>query len=223
MRVLLFDIDGTLIRTGGAGGAALMEAFTHEFRVDQPSDVPFAGRTDRGIAKNLFTLHGVDDTWSNWQRLHEKYLEFLTVHLPRHEGCVLPGIAPLLDAIDERSELIAGLLTGNTGEGARMKLEYYDLYHHFAFGGYGDQHPNRDDVAREALAASRSHLVDRLDATDVWVIGDTPLDIACARSIGANVAAVATGWHSVEKLAESKPDLLLADLQDASAFIQHLA
>src|SRR5262249_3669921 len=116
--------------------------------------------------------------------------------------------------LGQRPHLALGLLTGNIRAGARLKLGHYDLYHHFAFGGFGDQHWQRDDVAREALAAVGQHLGCAVDPRQVWVIGDTPLDIACGRAIGARVAAVATGWHSHAQLAAAQPDLLLNDLAD---------
>ena len=222
MVVLLFDIDGTLIQTGGAGGAALMTAFSDLFDVAEPKEVPFSGRTDRGIVRSLFRAHGIDDTDLNWHRLKDEYLRRLTIYLPQREGLVLPGIERLLDHLSARQGVAVGLLTGNVRDGARMKLEHFRLFHHFAFGGYGDHHVDRDDVAREALAACRAHLCHEVLADRVWVIGDTPFDVRCARAIGARVAAVATGWHSRDRLAATAPDLLLDDFDQCDAFLQHL-
>ncbi|MHB8973327.1 MAG: HAD hydrolase-like protein [Pirellulaceae bacterium] len=222
MVVLLFDIDGTLIQTGGAGGAALMTAFADLFGIAEPREVPFSGRTDRGIVRNLFHIHGVDDTDGNWHRLKDEYLRRLLMYLPQREGLVLPGIERLLDHLADRQDLAVGLLTGNVRDGARIKLEHYRLHHHFAFGGYGDLHADRDDVAREALAASRAHVGHELSPDQVWVIGDTPSDVRCARAIGARVAAVATGWHSRERLAAAAPDLLLDSLDPSDEFLQRL-
>src|SRR5205807_10014890 len=106
---------------------------------------------------------------------------------------------------------------------ARLKLGHFGLFNFFGFGGFGDQHWERDDVAREALAAVREQFGPRVAAENIWVIGDTPLDISCARAIGARVAAVATGWHSLDELAACKPDLLLADLSDAGPFLNFLS
>ncbi len=158
MMVLLFDIDGTLIKTGGAGGAALMTAFSDLFDVADPREVPFSGRTDRGIARSLFRAHHIDDTDSNWHRLKDEYLRRLLVYLPQREGLVLPGISQLLGHLSERDDVALGLLTGNARDGARLKLEHFRLFHHFTFGGYGDHFVKRDDVARAALAASREHV-----------------------------------------------------------------
>jgi phosphoglycolate phosphatase-like HAD superfamily hydrolase len=110
-----------------------------------------------------------------------------------------------------------GLLTGNVRAGAEKKLGFFELFDHFAFGGFGDRHFDRDDVAREALDVVRERCGPNVSCDRIWVIGDTPLDVQCARAIGARVIAVATGLHSVEELAPSKPDLLLPNLSDLSS------
>lgn len=222
MRVFLFDIDGTLVSTGGAGKAALDEAFTTEFRIPQSHDVPLSGRTDRGIARNLFELHGLEDSEENWARFRAAYLRHLPQELPRRKGTVLPGVSAILNLLREREDVAIGLLTGNVPEGARIKLEHYGIYHHFAFGGFGDRHGHRDDVAREALAAARAHVSRPLAEDRVWVIGDTPLDVSCARSIGARVVAVATGQFTSAELAGASPDVLLEDLSDTAVLVDRL-
>ncbi len=180
MVVLLFDIDGTLIKTGGAGGRALMEAFSVNFDITNPQEVPFSGRTDRGIAQNLFRLHGIADTQSNWDLLRTDYLQRLAYYLPRREGEVLPGVQPLLDQLAQLAHVAIGLLTGNMRDGARVKLQHYGLSQYFPFGGFGDRYVDRDDVVREALAASKAYTQLDLSPEQMWVIGDTPLDIRCA-------------------------------------------
>ncbi len=220
--VFLFDIDGTLIHTGGAGGHALLSAFTAEFGVAKPAKVAFSGRTDRGIAGSLFQAHGIENTVDHWHRLRGEYLRRLVVHLPEYEGRVLPGVLQLLDGLSDRDDTAMGLLTGNAREGARLKLEHYALFHHFPFGGFGDSSPDRNDVAQEAFAAALDYLKEDIAPHRVWVIGDTPLDVSCARAIGARAAAVATGWHSIEELEAAKPDLLLTDLEDTGQVIELL-
>jgi phosphoglycolate phosphatase-like HAD superfamily hydrolase len=222
MVVLLFDIDGTLIQTGGAGGVALMSAFSDVFGVPDPREVPFSGRTDRGIAHSLFRAHGIEDSETNWQRLKEEYLRRLQLYLPQREGMVLPGIERLLGDLATYQDYAIGLLTGNILDGARLKLNHYRLWHHFAFGGYGDHFVDRDDVARAALAASRGYVRCELSPDQVWVVGDTPMDIRCARAIGARVVAVATGWHSRDRLAAAGPDLLLDSFEQAEPFLELL-
>ncbi len=219
MYVCLFDIDGTLLASGGAGKAAMETALLEEFGLTALCGrVPFSGRTDRAIGRDLFAMHDVPDRPENWRRFLEGYLKRLPACLHQHAGRVLPGIAELLDSLAQRDDVTLGLLTGNVREGARLKLEHYDLYRHFSFGGFGDEHLCRDDVAREALAAARAHLNGGLEVDRIWVIGDTPFDVQCARAIGARVAAVATGWHSLEELSAARPDVVLSDFADARPF-----
>lgn len=182
MLTLLFDIDGTLINTGGAGGTALIEAFREDFGIDNPAQVPFSGRTDRGIGTNLFEQHGIEDSPENWQRLRDGYITRLPVHLPQRDGRVLDGVLSLLEQLQSREAVGVGLLTGNLQEGARIKLSYFGLFEHFRFGGFGDDHRNRDGVAEAALVAAKNHANGNFDPGRTWVIGDTPLDITCARN-----------------------------------------
>jgi phosphoglycolate phosphatase-like HAD superfamily hydrolase len=220
MHICLFDIDGTLISSGGAGKAALEAALASAFGVTSLTDsVQFSGRTDRAICRDLFTLHRLEESPANWQRLRQAYLDHLPACLARSEGKVLPGIASLLEQLRGRADMAVGLLTGNIRDGARLKLGHFDLFHHFAFGGFGDDHLDRDDVAREALAEVHRRFNGVVRPERIWVVGDTPLDIRCARSIGARVAAVATGWHSADELAAGRPDLLLADLSDPAPLL----
>jgi phosphoglycolate phosphatase len=224
MHVCLFDIDGTLIKTGGAGKAALEDALAAVFGIaPRTEELSYSGRTDRAIIGDLFALHGLPDTAENCQRLVTAYLDRLPGCLQRGTGRVLPGIAELLEQLGARDDVLVGLLTGNLRAGARAKLGFFGLYDYFVCGGYGDVHLDRDDVAREALGEVRSRLNGTLRLDRVWVIGDTPLDVRCARAVGARVAAVATGWHSTEELAAHEPDLLMTDLSDATVLLDHLS
>jgi phosphoglycolate phosphatase-like HAD superfamily hydrolase len=220
MNICLFDIDGTLLSSGGAGKAAMEAALESEFgRPPTAAGVPFSGRTDRAITQDLFDFHGIDRSDSNWRRFLAAYLNHLPGCLARHNGKVLPGIDDLLQNLSGRNEFALGLLTGNIRDGARLKLGHYGLFDFFAFGGFGDHHLNRDDVAQEALGVIRSQFNDSIDLNSIWVIGDTPLDIRCARAIGARAVAVATGLHSVDELAAERPDLLLPDFSDAAPLL----
>lgn len=223
MHVLLFDIDGTLLSSGGAGRNAMERAIEAAFRVPASSEgVPMSGRTDRSITRDLFRCHAIAETPENWQLFIRAYLELLPRSLAEGKGRPLPGIAGLLAALAPRTDVALGLLTGNYRDGARTKLGHFGLYDYFAFGGFGDEHWDRDDVAREALAATCTHLRRQIQPEEMWVIGDTPLDIRCARAIGARVAAVATGTHSVEQLAADEPDLVFADLRDPAPLLHRL-
>lgn len=210
--VLLFDIDGTLIRSGGAGLAALETALAGAFGFrGSTASVSLSGRTDHGIVADLLALAGVADTPDNRLRLLEAYLDALPAALHARPGMVLPGVVALLDALRERAHVAVGLLTGNVREGARVKLSHYGLAERFPFGGYGDQHADRDDVARAALEAAAGHL-GTFDRDGIWVIGDTPFDVKCGRAIGARVIGVLTGWHGRAEMEACRPDLLLDDL-----------
>jgi phosphoglycolate phosphatase-like HAD superfamily hydrolase len=221
MHVCLFDIDGTLISSGGAGKAALEAAILSEFGVHRGMDkVELSGRTDRAIISDLFRLYDKEETSAARAQLLNSYLSQLPVCLARIRGRVLPGIAEFLEQLAERDEVAVGLLTGNIRAGARLKLGHYGLLHHFAFGGFGDHYHDRDDVAHEALREIQSRFDGTVSRERIWVIGDTPMDVQCARSIGARVAAVATGWHSLEELTACKPDVALADLSDPGPLIE---
>lgn len=220
MHICLFDIDGTLLASGGAGKAAMESALATTFGVPADSlGVPYSGRTDRSITRDLFRGHGIEPTDDNCRRFLDAYLACLPHCLTRHKGRVLPGVADLLERLAQHDGVILGLLTGNVRHGAQLKLSHYGLDRHFRFGGFGDHHLERNDVAREALAEAHRHH-DAVDLDRCWVIGDTPLDIGCARHIGARVVAVATGWHPVEELAAGEPDLLLTDLSDHTPLLE---
>ena len=214
MNVCLFDIDGTLIATGGAGKAALERALAALFGISVPIEkLQLSGRTDRAIVADLFRLHDLDHTPDNRARLTEAYLRHLPDCLAASAGRILPGVAILLERLRSRGDVLLGLLTGNIRAGARIKLGHYGLHQYFTVGGFGDHHTDRDDVAREALADVMRHR-NAVDPRRVWVVGDTPLDIRCARAIGARAVAVGTGWHGMDELAGHGPDLLLDDLSD---------
>ncbi len=213
MNLFLFDIDGTLVSTGGAGIAALEAGLAEEFGIGGCIEkLTLSGRTDRAIATDLLRLSGLADSDENRSRLQEAYLRHLPSCLHRLRGRILPGVVELLERLRQRPNTMIGLLTGNIRHGARIKLGHFGLAEHFAFGGFGDRHLDRDEVAREALAAWQEHVGYNSSPQCIWVIGDTPHDITCARAIAARSVAVATGWHPREELANYRPDVLLDDL-----------
>jgi phosphoglycolate phosphatase-like HAD superfamily hydrolase len=220
MPIILFDIDGTLVRTGGAGKAAMEDALRSAFGIAEINDsVPYSGRTDRAIGRDLLAVHGIHPTPANAQKLQDAYLAHLPPSLTKHGGKVCPGIDELLTALRPRADAVLGLLTGNIRAGARHKLGHFGLWDYFTCGGFGDEHYDRDDVARMALMEVRTHLGREVDPTDIWVIGDTPLDVRCARAIGAKAVAVATGWHPYSELAACSPDFVFNDLSDHSGLL----
>lgn len=214
MTICLFDIDGTLLMSGGAGQAAMETALESTFGVTAATEnIPVAGRTDRAITADMMRFHGVEETAANRERFRDEYLRHLPGELASRGGLVLPGVEPLIRELAVRSNLLMGLLTGNFRRGAELKLRHFGLWNFFRCGGYGDEHHSRDDVARAALADAR-----RLDRDgkfkDVWVFGDTPADVQCGRAIGATVVAVATGHFTMEELERCEPDHLLEDFSD---------
>ena len=228
MFAVLFDIDGTLIQTGGAGQLAFAETFAAEFGVRQlRGAVPFAGRSDRAISLDLMARHGVDPTERNWERFRTAYLARLPSALVRRQGRVLPGVPALLESLAALAHPLVGLLTGNVRAGAEQKLVHYGLREHFGFGGFGDVSNQRCDIAAEAVAEARRCLAERNghasgELAGVMVIGDTVHDISCARSVGAVAVAVPTGGTSREELADASPDLLLDDLTNATPLLDYI-
>jgi phosphoglycolate phosphatase-like HAD superfamily hydrolase len=224
MHICLLDIDGTLLLTGGAGQTAFAETLAADFGIPEIlTKVLFAGRSDRAIVADLFRDHGVEASEANWQKFCAGYLHRLDSALAKHRGYVLPGVGPLLTELNARGDVALGLLTGNVREGARRKLVHYDLWHWFAFGGFGDDHEERCDIAAAALSAARAHLNGSASSQgEVLVIGDTLNDIACGRSIGARCVAVATGHSSAEELKSGRPDVLVKTLEDVRPILELL-
>ncbi|HEY4233527.1 MAG TPA: HAD hydrolase-like protein [Lacipirellulaceae bacterium] len=221
MHICFLDIDGTLVSTGGAGQAAFAVTLAKDFGITNvtTSGVPFAGRSDRAIALDLFALYGIEPTPDVWNQFHIGYIKRLEEVLPTYKGRVLPGVVALLEQLAARGDVALGLLTGNVHEAARRKLQYYKLWDWFPFGGFGDEHTDRCDIAAAALAAGRTYLNGNSSAThgQLVVIGDTPNDILCARSIGARCVAVPTGNTSVDTLRGAQPDVLVDTLEDVAA------
>lgn len=221
--VCLFDIDGTLLLTGGAGQLGMERALTELFGITRHEvDIPSAGRTDRAITTDLFQHHGIELTEDHLARFVAAYDRHLPAALASTPGKVLPGVPPLLDVLHSKPNLALGLLTGNYRVGAAHKLQHFQLAHYFEFGGYGDDHLHRDDVARLAYAAACAQLQQSLDPQRIWVIGDTPADVQCARAIGARVVAVATGMYSAAELSPTQPDELFETLAELDRFLSLL-
>jgi phosphoglycolate phosphatase-like HAD superfamily hydrolase len=221
MHLCFLDIDGTLVSTGGAGQAAFVVTLAKDFGITDASSarVEFAGRSDRAITMDLFALHGIAPTVETWQRFRAAYVGRLAEVLPAYKGRVLPGVLPLLESLSSRGDTALGLLTGNVQQAAQYKLTHYGLWDWFPFGGFGDEHTDRRDIAAAALAAGRKHLHGAAHR-ELVVIGDTPNDIRCARSIGARSVAVPTGSTSIDALRAAEPDVLVETLEDVEPILQ---
>ncbi|MCU0797021.1 MAG: HAD hydrolase-like protein [Akkermansiaceae bacterium] len=197
----LFDIDGTLLDTAGAGMSALREAAAESFGADAPP-LDLAGATDLGVVAEIFGHHGVEATDKEIERFFEIYLGRLEKNLrdDRFQPRLLPGVVELLDHLEERGVTV-GLLTGNLEAGARLKVRRFGIEHHFPFGAYGGEHADRNRLGPLAWQRAELHAGRSFDTGEILVIGDTPKDIACAAAIGARCLAVATGHCGVGELA----------------------
>ncbi len=219
MKLILFDIDGTLIRGGGAGRKAIEAAFVEVFGVADVSakmaGIELNGRTDPVIVRAMAHNCGIPEETlaDSFEAVFETYLRHLKVNVSEAFPAQLcPGLPGLLEAIEERKGMTLGLLTGNIEAGARIKLEPFDLNRYFAAGGFGSDAEDRPEIARIArrkfeVIAGRS-----IPPEDVLVIGDTVHDVHCGAVNGFRTLAVTTGGVSASELATSNPDLLLEDL-----------
>jgi phosphoglycolate phosphatase len=222
-KLFLFDIDGTLLSSGGAGVRSLEAAASEFFGSGDLHDIEIAGRTDSGIARQLFARHGRELTPEAVAQFFDRYLTHLARLLPLVEGRLLPGILPLLDALKARPDCVLALLTGNLVRGAELKLSHYGVWHYFEFGAYADDHHDRNELGPVAQARARANLGVDIPPERIFVLGDTPHDIACARAIGAQAVAIATGRHTQAELAAHAPDFLFGDLNDVHAVLAALA
>jgi phosphoglycolate phosphatase len=222
-RLLLFDIDGTLVNTGGAGVEALKLIVHNRFSAkDDLRDIEIAGKTDRAIIRDILGKYQVKPTDENIGSFAEEYIDRLPLSLSRSRGRVLPGIQPLLERLKPQPNIVLALLTGNLQQGARLKLQHYGLWDFFEFGAFADDHHDRNELgafARERAQRKHGHA---FDAADIDVIGDTNYDIACGNAFGARTIAVATGSWPRERLQACSPDFLFDDLADTDEVIKKL-
>lgn len=221
-KIVFFDIDGTLLNTGGAGQMGLERALHDAFDVEFPfQGVLTAGRTDRGIVDEIFDTHSIEKTSENRLRFRDHYLKHLPECLQAAPGRLLPAVTDLLDAVAAIDGLQLAVLTGNYEKSAWIKLRHYEVGSYFSCGGFGDEHAARNDVAAQALAAAQ-HTYGEVRAADTMVIGDTLADLACARSIGAKACGVATGSYDFNSLQAHDNDHVFPDFSDTSACVTRI-
>jgi phosphoglycolate phosphatase len=222
-RLLLFDIDGTLIHSGGAGVQALKAAFKERFGInDDLQDIEIAGMTDSGIVLSILNKHRIAATNENVSAFLDSYVHFLSQELPRRKGKLMPGVLELLERLKSRPNVVLALLTGNVSRGARLKLEHYGVWHFFEFGAFADDHRDRNELGRFARARAEEKHRREFAASEIDVIGDTPRDIACGKALGARTIAVATGRWSRDELAKHHPDFLIDDLSEVETIMDTL-
>lgn len=198
--VLLFDIDGTLIEAGGAGGGALLKALEAEFELSDAQPVALHGRTDKGILAELLENHEVTPSEENVKRLCERYFASLPAELAARDGRLLPGVRDLLDELKECQEVCLALLSGNMPKSAWMKLEHYELSSYFEFGVFGDLASHRPDLAQPAFERIEKHIGKKVAKERVVIVGDTPLDIELADAMEVHSLAVCTGGFPQHEL-----------------------
>lgn len=226
-KLVLFDIDGTLVLTGGAGMRAMNRACADiAGHADALADIPVAGRTDRIILTDIVARLGRELDEDLLATLRDRYLEHLReeIELPgRGVKAVMPGIRELLDRLAARDDVFVGLLTGNFEEGARIKLGHFDLWRYFRCGAYGDDSADRNALVPFALERARRLGLPDLSAEHILVVGDTPHDVACAHAVGARPVGVATGGFSVDELRRSGADMVFENLSATEKFLALLA
>jgi phosphoglycolate phosphatase len=222
-RLLLFDIDGTLIHSGGAGVHALRRTLAERFGIeDNLTDIEIAGMTDSGIVISILKKHNIAVTNENVSAYLDGYAHHLSLELPRREGKLLPGILELLEKLRARPNVVLALLTGNISRGAQLKLEHYGVWHFFEFGAFADDHHDRNQLGPFARSRAKEKHGREFSPEEIDVIGDTPRDIACGKAFGARTIAVATGTWSRAELAEHEPDFLIDDFSDVDGLIDTL-
>ena len=223
MKLVLFDIDATLISTGAAGADAMRDVFAELCGIpDGFAGIEMSGKTDAAIFREALIKHQLDEAVMPVDVFHERYVSCLRLtlqeaHRPRR---LMPGIPHLLEALAEQPDLVLGLLTGNFALGAQLKLESFGIWHYFRLGAYGSDHHDRNVLVPIAQQRAHALLGHAIPAQQTFVIGDTPRDIACAHAHGAHAIAVATGNYSVAELRRHAPEYCFEDLSDVPAIVR---
>jgi phosphoglycolate phosphatase-like HAD superfamily hydrolase len=217
-RLVLFDIDGTILSSAGVASSVFAEALAEAAGRPVPMDgYSMAGRTDRQIARGLLTRAGMSPDMLDRMIDHvlERYLErFAPALAASTRPRLFPGVRALVERLAADPEVLLGLLTGNVERGAAIKLAHFGLDHHFTLGAYGSDAEERRALVPIAIERAHAQSGRRFAGREVIVIGDTPLDIDCGKAAGALTIAVATGPYPVAELAAHDPDALFTDLSD---------
>lgn len=219
--LLLWDIDCTLIDSGGAGERALKLSLKNEFGImDDLRWLEYFGRTDLWIARALLEKHHFAADSANVSKFLEGYLKALTEQMHNPNARVLPGVLEILRTVAASDTWVQGLLTGNLRRGAAIKLGHLGLQDFFPFGAFADDAEHRDELGPIASRRAADHHGDAFCPERIIVVGDTPHDISCGKAIGARTIAVATGRYAREQLNAYAPSALFDTLEDVSAFFR---
>ena len=219
VKIVLFDIDGTLIRSGGAGVLAFGKALETEFDLPHAAKgLQFAGRTDTGLLREVLGRHRLEASEENYARFFSSYVHWLSHLLTQTRGEICPGIPHLIGDLKRLARPpLVGLLTGNIRLGAEIKLRHFHLWDYFETGAFADDHEDRNRISAAARDRASALLGVELAGEEIVVIGDTPLDIECARAIGAKSLAVATGGFNQAQLEAHEPTWLVDNLARVEA------
>jgi phosphoglycolate phosphatase-like HAD superfamily hydrolase len=219
VRLVLFDVDGTLVHTGHAGTQAFAKTFATEFNAPNGVEkINFPGRTDVSLVREFFGYHNIPATSENFQRFFERFVFWLDQMIAQSNGEICRGVSEFLNDLRALPHPpMLGLLTGNIRLGAEIKLRRYGLWDLFETGGFADDHEDRNHIAAAALERGRRVLGEKLRPEEIVVVGDTQYDIRCGKFIGAKVLAVATGGAALEELKRHQPDWAVEDLTGVSA------
>jgi phosphoglycolate phosphatase-like HAD superfamily hydrolase len=222
-KLLLFDIDGTLLLTGGAGGRAMFEAGRKLFGDAFNFDLDTSGKLDTQIYKELIKLNPTLDMQHRHDEFRDTYLKLLEFELSwDNKAFLMPGIRELLETLRKRHHVTLGLLTGNYGSAAKLKLKAVDIQHDwFSITAFGDEAVTRPDLVELAMKRYEERN-NKLHPREVVVIGDTPRDVACAQAHGCVAFAVATGRWNVEQLRATRADIVVDNLRDATRLLELL-
>ncbi|MEK6813333.1 MAG: HAD family hydrolase [Nitrospirota bacterium] len=219
MRLVLFDIDGTLVSTDGAGRLAVTRAFQDVTGIPNGfAGVRMAGKTDPQIIREGLEANALPGRDGLRSRILDRYLSLLPEALARAERPrLLPGVEQVLDDLARQPDVVVGLLTGNIENGARVKLEFFGIWERFSLGAYGSDDEERKNLVPFAVDRAARRFGRRPNVRNVWLVGDTPNDIAAARAHGARVLAVASGPHPLEELEAHAPDAAVRSLDAPEA------
>ncbi len=227
-QLFLFDIDGTMLVTGGSGYRSFLRSCSEEVGIDGPIDgIHMAGKLDRGIFQEIVDTYrpgtSPEESDRHWTAFRKRYVELLELESRDTSGwTLLPGVREVVEQTDKLGKL--ALLTGNVRECAIMKIRAFGLESYFPAGGYGEQNINRGELAKQAYDSACDHFGIKFAPERTYVLGDTVNDITAARAIGAHAIAVATGTVTSEELAAAEPELLLKDFKSgAREFYDYLS
>jgi phosphoglycolate phosphatase len=223
-KLLLFDIDGTILLTGGSGSKAMLAAGQKLFGDSFNFDIDTSGKLDTQIYKELTILNPTLNIESRHNEFREAYLKLLEFELMcENKAFLMPGIKVLLEELRKRNHITLGLLTGNYGPAAKLKLKAVDIQQDwFSITAFGDEGVTRPDLVELAMKRYEELKGEKLQPQEVVVIGDTPKDVACAQAHGCVAFAVATGRWSVEQLRATRADIVVDNLGDATRLLELL-